>query len=400
MESIEKKKRGDIGWAVIAASIMILFTFGFLTALVGLDYNPHEDIALELTLRDPITLFKEHPEPLWHIMTKIVHKILQCKIEVAAGVVSGLCIVMTYVIAYFAIRKEVPGLKSSEIAALDFVLNVVSAIYVPFFNKYPYLGQGSPNIWHNPTTIAVRPIALLIFVLTASIVIQAKKEEFENSIPAGRAVLTSILLILSCLAKPSFVQVFYPAIFTLMVIWLIMYKGKNLRTAIQLMLMCLPSLAVMILQFVIAFYGGNSKSGGITIAPFVVAGARTPSIPISMLLLLAFPLLMLILSAIRKSVTWGDIFAWLMLLWGLVWRLFLAEKGERTYHGNFSWGYMLAVYLVFYTAVRSYLKLYFSEQMTGNKRGVGFVLATIALALHLLSGIYYLIYMIALGHGM
>ena len=64
MESIEKKKRGDIGWAVIAASIMILFTFGFLTALVGLDYNPHEDIALELTLRDPITLFKEHPEPL------------------------------------------------------------------------------------------------------------------------------------------------------------------------------------------------------------------------------------------------------------------------------------------------------------------------------------------------
>jgi hypothetical protein len=79
---------------------------------------------------------------------------------------------------------------------------------------------------------------------------------------------------------------------------------------------------------------------------------------------------------------------------------FLAEKGERTYHGNFSWGYMLAVYLVWYTAVRAYLKLYFSEQMTGNKRGVGFVLATIVLALHLLSGLYYLIYLIALGHGM
>jgi uncharacterized membrane protein YjfL (UPF0719 family) len=109
---------------------------------------------------------------------------------------------------------------------------------------------------------------------------------------------------------------------------------------------------------------------------------------------------MLILSAIRKNVTWGDIFAWLMLLWGLVWRLLLAEKGERTYHGNFSWGYMLAVYLVWYTAVRAYLKLYFSEQMTGNKRGVGFVLATIVLVLHLLSGLYYLIYLIALGHRM
>ena len=118
MESIEKKKRGDIGWAVIAASIMILFTFGFLTALVGLDYNPHEDIALELTLRDPITLFKEHPEPLWHIMTKIVHKILQCKIEVAAGVVSGLCIVMTYVIAFFAIRRTVPERRFRDLCSV------------------------------------------------------------------------------------------------------------------------------------------------------------------------------------------------------------------------------------------------------------------------------------------
>ena len=38
--------------------------------------------------------------------------------------------------------------------------------------------------------------------------------------------------------------------------------------------------------------------------------------------------------------------------------------------------------------------------MTGNKRGFGFVLATIVLALHLVSGIYYLIYLVFLGHGM
>ena len=216
----------------------------------------------------------------------------------------------------------------------------------------------------------------------------------------GRGVLTGFLLVLSCLAKPSFVQVFYPAIFTLMVIWLIMYKGKSFGTALQLFIVCLPSFVVMIMQFVISFYSGNGNSGGITIAPFVVAGARTSSIPISMLLLLAFPLLMLIISLIKKSVNWEDVLGWLMLLWGLVWRLLLAEKGERIYHGNFSWGYMLAAYLVWYTAVRNYLKFYFSEQMTGNKRGVGFVLATIVLALHFVSGIYYLIYLVALGHGM
>ena len=402
MEKTDKRKISGTGWIVIAMSIMILFTCGFLTALVGIDYAPHEEIALSLTPGDPIGLFKAHPEPLWHLMTYAAVKLFHCRVEIAAGLVSGLLIVLTYIVAFATIRGTVAGLEAYEIAGLDLVLHLVSAVYVPFFNKEPFLGQGTPNIWHNPTTIAVRPIALLVFVLVSSMVIKARKEDFENSIQAGKAVATGFLLILSCIAKPSFVQVFYPAIFTLMILWLIMYKGKNFKTAVQLMLMCLPSLAVMILQFVIAFFGntGHASSGGIMIAPFVVAGARTPSIAISMLLLLAFPLLMLLLAAIRKSLTWGDALGWLMLFWGTIWRLFLAEKGERTYHGNFTWGYMLAVYLVWYAAIRSYLKLYFSEQMTGNKRGFGFVLATIVLALHLVSGIYYLIYLVFLGHGM
>ena len=400
LNEMKNRRISGTGWIAIAASVAILFTCGFLTALVGIDYQPHEQTAMSLTPADPIGLFKAHPEPLWHLLTYFVANVFRCRVEIAAGIVSGLLIVATYLIAFFAIRKTVPGIESHEAAGLDLVLHLTCAIFVPFFNKTPYLGQGSPNIWHNPTTITVRPIALLVFLLVSSIVMKAREEEFENGIPVGRAILTGFLLVLSCFAKPSFVQVFYPAIFTLMVIWLILFKGKNLKLGLQLLAVCVPSLIVMILQFMIAFYSGNKGSGGVTIAPFVVAGARTRSMPISLLLLLAFPLLMLILAAIRKSVSWSDVFVWIMLLWGLVFRLLLVEKGERTYHGNFSWGFMLAAYLVWFTAVRSYLKLYFSEQMTGNKRGVGFVLATLVLALHLLSGLYYLFYLVVLGNGM
>lgn len=398
MTNKEKKHGSGIGWAVIAASIAILFTCGFLTALVGNDYAAHEKIALSLTLRHPIALFKEHPEPLWHLFTCVIVRLTNCDVKIAAGIVSGGFILLSYIIAYFAFRKTVPGLETHEIAALDLVLHLVAAIYVPMFNKQPYLGQGTPNVWHNPTTIAVRPIALLVFVLVTSMVIKARKEEFESNIPVGKAIVTSLLLILSCLAKPSFVQIFYPSIFTLMVLWLIMYRGKNLKTAIQLFLMCLPSLFVMILQFVIAFYGSNEHSGGIMFAPFLVAGDNTPNLAISMLLVLAFPLLMTIIAAIKKSVTWGDIFGWFMFIWGQAWRLLLAEQGDRTYHGNFSWGFILGIYIIWFVAVRQYLKFYFSEQMTGNKRGFGFILATLLLALHLISGIYYLFYIVVLGH--
>ena len=155
MDNTENRSGRGIGLAVIAASLAILFTCGFLTALVGIDFGPHEEIAMSLTPGDPVGMFKAHPEPLWHLMTYFTVRILHCNVQIAAGLVSGLLIALTYIAAYFIIRREVPGLESYEAAALDLVLHLAGAIYVPFFNKEPYLGQGTPNIWHNPTTIAV-----------------------------------------------------------------------------------------------------------------------------------------------------------------------------------------------------------------------------------------------------
>ena len=105
MENTDKRKISGTGWVLIAISLMILFTCGFLTALVGIDYGPHEEIALSLTPGDPIGLFKAHPEPLWHLLTYAAVKILHCRVEIAAGLVSGMLIVLTYIIAFAAIRK-------------------------------------------------------------------------------------------------------------------------------------------------------------------------------------------------------------------------------------------------------------------------------------------------------
>ena len=54
MENTENRKMSALGWTLIAASVVILFTCGFLTALVGIDYPPHEQIAMSLTPADPV----------------------------------------------------------------------------------------------------------------------------------------------------------------------------------------------------------------------------------------------------------------------------------------------------------------------------------------------------------
>ena len=400
MRGLESKWKASPGWAFVLIGAVILFTCGFLTALVGIDYPPHEEIVMSLDLTNPVKLFREHPEPLWHLLTLALVRLTHVRVEIAAGIVSGLLITATFLICYFSMRRTMPALEGSVIAIFSIVLNMCAAIYVPWFNKEPYLGQSSPNVWHNPTTIVVKPIALLVFLLVAAEVIRCRENDFEEGISVPKGILIGFLLILSCLAKPSFVQVFYPAIFTLMIIWLILSHGRSFKMALQLLLVCLPSLAVMIAQFIVSFYGSNEKSGGIAIAPFQVAGLRTSSIPISMLLVTAFPLLMLILTLLRRKMGWGEVFAWIHFVWGTVWRLLLAEQGERSAHGNFSWGYVLGLYLIWYVAVRSYLLLYFDDEMTGSKRGAGFVIANIVLAAHFISGIVYLFYLVFLGHGM
>ena len=398
-------------WAVIVCGLAIIFTAAFLTALVGMDYPAHEEIVKSLDLSSPAKLFKEHMEPMWHLMTYGVMHLLRCRVEIAAGLVSGFLYTLLFVIAFLTLRKAVPGIPASAHALGALVLHLCGAIYLPWFNEEPYLGQGSPNVWHNPTTIAVKPLALLFFVLLGSVLVSSQESNFEKKQPVWKYILLAVLLLLTNLAKPSFVQIYYPAIFVLMIIWLIMYQRKNLSLAIALFITCIPSLALTITQFVLSFYSDNKGASGVRFAPFEVAGQFTRSIFGSFLLAAAFPIVMLILDAVRRKIDWDTVLAWLMLAMGFAERLLLAESGERASHGNFSWGYLLGLYLIWYCAVRSLLRRAFpgsiasaagsTEGAAGSRFDFGLLLAAIVLVLHLISGMYYVfIYMIVQGHGL
>lgn len=286
-------------------------------------------------------------------------------------------------------------------------LSFVSAIYVPWFNSKPYLGQGSPNPWHNPTTLMVRPIGFLIVMIVMGECLRVKRGGFrkKNGLRLWKGILIAVLLLLSNLSKPSFVQIFYPAIFLLMFFWLFTYHGRNFPLGMQLLVCCLPSCALMGAQFISAFYSGsNSDAAGVVFAPFKVAGLYTDNIAVSTLLVMAFPLLVCLFSIFRRTFGWTDYFAWVMLLVGMAEKFLLAESGSRMTHGNFSWGYILGLYFIWFSGIRLYTMWAHSldEGAGGVKKTVSitaFALCGAVLFLHLLSGAYYLYYLIVLGHG-
>ena len=158
------------------------------------------------------------------------------------------------------------------------------------------------------------------------------------------------------------------------------------------------------MQFFSAFYSGtNEESAGVVFAPFKVAGMYTNNIAFSTFLVIAFPLLTALCSIARRTFDWTDAFAWIMLLVGMAEKFLLAEGGSRMAHGNFNWGYILAVYLLWFVSIRDYAawRCSFSDGR-GVRRALSiffFVFCGLLLIAHLISGIYYLYYLVVLGNG-
>ena len=93
---MENKWKASPGWAILITGAVVMFTCGFLAALVGIDYPPHEAIALSLDLSDPVAMFRAHPEPLWHLLVLFVMKLTHVRVEIAAGIVTGILVMLTY----------------------------------------------------------------------------------------------------------------------------------------------------------------------------------------------------------------------------------------------------------------------------------------------------------------
>lgn len=407
-----KRKNKWRGWFLLPVGALILAFLTYAASKVGMDYDAHIKIALSLNLRDPIGMLRDHSEALWHICVRIYMKVLGLAPAAAAGAVSATAVAAAYLIACRYFQKQADGLTAGLAAVGGLILHLVGAVYVPWFNPKPYSGQGTPNIWHNPTTIMVRPFALITFLLICDEIESSRRSGFRKGPGWKKGVLTACLLILCNFAKPSFVQVFYPAVFLLMILWLIVYRGKSLKLALQLLLICLPSVAVMAAQFIVSFSSGQaaSESGSsVAIMPFAVVKLYTPNVWISLLLVIAFPLVMLVIARIRGISDWTTALAWFMCLAGFMERILLAETGERFTHGNFNWGFQISLYFIWLVAMRDWLCLYIAAprrsvrngSRTGRNsksRGAGFGISTALLLLHLASGIYYLYYLIVLGN--
>lgn len=207
-----------------------------------------------------------------------------------------------------------------------------------------YLTNFPPNVWHNPTTILLMPFALILFLVSHNQLIQPTK---------NRILILTILCVINILIKPSFFFVFcivYPIFF-------LVRHGIKKKFWLNLLPVIVGVLLVF-MQYIILYIstGFSDSDGGIALGFFTVWSYYSPSILLSFIGSIFFPLLYTVFYP--KDVLRDDLFQYVASLFIVAVLMFsvLIETGGRKYDGNFGWQYFITNYMLYMVIISFMLK--------------------------------------------
>lgn len=366
---------------------------------VKIDYPQHIRIASRITwegLCHPISFLKANCYPVWHILTWLAMKVFGCGGRLAAAVVTGGCVVGTWSCAALYFFKRYRREEKDIAWAACVFLMLVMPIWISFLHPTLTVGQGGPNVLHNPTNIMVKLLAVPCFLLYAAVMDGIGKEP-TSRIGVFKFVTMSLLVVLSALSKPSFVQMFIPAMLILAVLKLVKYKTAAIRPIVAVGISFVPVLFLIALQTRASFYGGGGS--GIAISFLKVWRYYSPNCFVSIMRAILFPLIVLLWGIRGRSISTTDALAWIMYGVALAECALLMEKGDRWWHGNFFWANHLAQFFIWFVSIERFIFLAreYVKKAGGLESKLWFCCGAVAGLLHLASGLCYLWRMVVLG---
>ena len=317
---------------------------------------------------------------------------------IASGILLSIAVSAKYLITKKIVRTYLSNqdlnLSASQIGRISILLafSMLFLFAIPdgynvFQLKFYYLGRTTANIWHNSTTIALMPFALLLFWKQYKVLHSLEKVSNRT------LFILSVLVIFNCIIKPSFLFVYIPitGLFLLHKFGFKQFRAL-LRNSIPLLV---GAILILIFQALIYQYElgqyqpTKSKVELVRAFNFWLTYLPAWYIPFCFLLSYAFPIFFLVLNF--KQIKGDKIFLYpiALVLFGLLLSIFIDESGGRSEHGNFTWQNHICCYILMLTTALLALKLHFKNQLP---KWQSYILMALYL-LHFVSGILYFVYM-------
>jgi hypothetical protein len=334
--------RAPLYWTVAAALFLLCIpTFWFLAFYVNTDLHHHARFVAEciesgifpidILFYGSVALFsgfsKDLVVQLW-VMVFILAVAVAAKFLVTAG-----CL------------QRWTKVESLVLPALG--LSVLFCLPLP--GMHWYLGQFPPNVWHNSTTIALMPFAVLLFYHSV---------RFLETGNTRHLVPTTIYTVLGFLTKPSLFFVFaviFP-LFSLLRVGLGSRFAKScIPVAIGGVMLVVYSLPI----FLSPEYSRASQDWqpSLALGWLDVWRMHSSNIPLSILNSLLLPLLFFACYPRQFLADLKVLYSLAMLAAGLVLFAVVQETGEWGMAGNLSWQNIVCNYLLHCAVMVVFLRI-------------------------------------------
>ncbi|MDE2747772.1 MAG: hypothetical protein OXI34_02295 [Chloroflexota bacterium] len=331
---------------------------------------------------------------LYHAIFLSLHQLAPSVPHSTVALWAILLVMLPVPLIAFALLKRAAGhsLPASSLVALSFAFTIAAPITI-WTNAF-MLGYINPISYHNPTSIAARLFVIPLSLLALRIF---QSRQYHSLNQRTHIILSSAaVVLLSALAKPSFIFVLLPGCFALM-LWR-SFRRMHVDWLLFVAGFCIPGIFMLGLFYLLGFnnqYGGtNIAFGFLTFMRFWIPNWR---IPIQLLLSLAFPLVVFWLYFEQARRHLYLTMSWVICAVALAVAYLLYEEGPRFAHGNMIWSSYSAVFLLMFASLLFLVQQHAREREHGYadftifglgvSRNVAFAL--LVFGFHALSGIAY-----------
>lgn len=395
-EAERRSARNNDGFiTVFFAALLCFMTYSYVYGQMMLggmnDYPAHVYSVLVKFRISPLEGWMAAPHCLWHLTVLFLYDVCRIPPEASAAFATCIYTLFYYFILYWIIRRvtDYVGRKETSLRSnlIAFSFCFVQAVFFYWLDTGErYLGAFSPNPLHNPTQMGARGFAILIYCLTVDLLSYEKGGTYRPVFfPVDRSarkhyILLAVLLFLSTVMKPTFAEMFIPAVAFLMLgIWLYRLIRRDapafyFRKCLTMLLCALPSLLYILTQYLVFFFFKGAAYGGeeglILTDWFAVWNFFSDNVFLAVLAGMAFPLYIFLLDIryFLKS-TAGRL---ALIGYGISFleASVLGEDGIRFSHGNFLWPLMSGMLLFWLAALLRLITLEHEEEYTGFRKGL------------------------------
>lgn len=353
-------------WALALMILLIILAFSWVTMRIlarDIFGDYHTYIIYAQNLIQPSESLQPISHFLFYSSIALTYQIYPSMGFDAAAVVAsvGFYLLAGAVIFYllWPALNKLPSwgqLIVGAILPLSLMIVMPASLLTPDPPRWLYFGYIPLTPYHNPTTTAAKPFALLLTLIAIrafAAVPEKQNHTLRQEITIG--AIAAFITVLSILAKPSHMIAFVPAL-GLYTLFHRYFLRQEIRWSILIGILA-AAVPLLLVQFVFSF--GSSDNSSIILAPFVFFTqyeALTWRIGAKFLLSILFPaaVYLLYFPAARRSLVLNV--SWLAFFAGAAYAYFIGETGTRAQHGNFLWSATMTLYVLFILSMHFFLQ--------------------------------------------